>query len=57
MTLVEIVLWEDEQVPPKGTDLGRGGGAGRCPRAASQPIHSLQRVSPMGMEIQPLHTS
>ena len=32
-------------------------GEGRAQGAASQPIHSLQRVSPMGMETQSLHTS
>ena len=57
MILVEIVLQEDEQVPPKGTELDGSGGAGRGQGAASQPIHSLQRVSPMGMETQSLHTS
>ena len=39
MILVEIVLWEDEQVPPKGTELGREGG-----REVSQgclPAHSF----------------
>lgn len=40
---------KDEQVPPK--DWAGGGGT------ASQLIPSLQRVSPMGMEAQSLHTS
>ena len=44
-------------MPPKETELGGGGETGRGQRAASQPIHSLQRVSPMGMETQSLHTS
>ena len=38
MILVEIVLQEDEQVPPKGTELDGSGGAGRGQGAAPSPF-------------------